>query len=113
MKQAKWIILLVFIAAQSAMSHPPSKIILDFNSQTHILKVAIEHSVQDTVKHFINALTVSLNGNEVVNQKFLTQSDSREQEVLFLIHDAKSGDKIEATASCNVFGKKKESLTLP
>lgn len=113
MKPVKWIILLVFLVAQSAMSHPPSKIILDFNSQTHILKVAIEHSVQDTVKHFINGLTVSLNGNEVVNQKFLTQWNSKEQEALILIHDAKSGDKIEAAASCNIFGKKKEAITLP
>jgi desulfoferrodoxin (superoxide reductase-like protein) len=113
MKSAKWIILLVFLATRSAMSHPPSKIILDFNPETHILKVAIEHSVQDTAKHFIITLAVALNGNEVVNQKFMTQSDSKEQEALFLIHDAKSGDKIEATASCNIFGKKKESITVP
>ncbi|HDQ44356.1 MAG TPA: hypothetical protein ENN17_02490 [bacterium] len=113
MKPVKTIILAVFLATQFAISHPPSKIILDFNPETHILKVAIAHSVQDTVKHFIDGLTVSLNGKVILSQKFLTQLDSKGQETLFLIHDVKSGDKIEATASCNVFGKKKESITLP
>lgn len=113
MKRLWLIVLLVSATFQMVAAHPPSKIILDFNSETHILKVAVNHSVDDTLKHFINMLSVKLNGNEIANQKFLTQFVSADQDAQFLIHDAKPGDEIEVTASCNIFGKKTEKIKLP
>ena len=111
MKTLWFTVLLLLVIFQTAAAHPPSKIILDFNAETHILKVAISHSVKDTAKHFIN--TLSVNGNEIVDQNFLTQFDAADQEAQFLIHDAKPGDEIEVTASCNIFGKKTEKIKLP
>ncbi len=113
MKILWFVVLLSLVIFETAVAHPPSKIILDFYSETHILKVAINHAVEDPVKHFIKEVTVKLNGNEIITQEFITQYRRVDQETQFLIHDAKPGDEIEVTASCNIFGKKAEKIKLP
>ena len=115
MKRIRLLLILGFIFTQSAvlMAHPPSKIILEFNAETSILKIEMPHAVKEISEHFINKVEVKINGKEILKQEFLTQQDPEKQTVLYQIHDAKSGDKLEVTAHCNVFGKKKETLQIP
>ncbi|NQT25446.1 hypothetical protein HQ585_08825 [candidate division KSB1 bacterium] len=96
-----------------AIAHPPSKIILEFNAETSILKVEMPHKVKDASEHFINKVEIKLNGKEIVKQEFFTQKDTGKQMVMYQIHDAKSGDTLEVTAHCNVFSKKKETIQIP
>ena len=71
------------------------------------------HEVKDASEHIINKVVVKLNGKEILKQEFLTQENTEKQTVIYQIHDAKSGDKLEVTAHCNVFGKKKETVQIP
>jgi len=104
---------LFLVQSQGLIAHPPSKIILEFNAETSILKVEMPHLVKDVTEHFIDRVEVKLNGKEILKQALLTQQDLEKQTVIYQIHDAKSGDELEVTAHCNVFGKKKETLQIP
>lgn len=105
--------LCVLFLQPGAAAHPPGKIILEFDQETSILKIVMPHQVKDVTEHIIEKVEIKLNGEEILTQEFLTQQDKEEQTALYLIHDAKSGDKLEVTAHCNVFGKKKETLQIP
>jgi desulfoferrodoxin (superoxide reductase-like protein) len=53
---------------------------------------------------------VELNGKEIIQQLFKRQTDGQEQKVMYVIVDAKEGDKITVTAYCNIAGKKNQTL---
>jgi desulfoferrodoxin (superoxide reductase-like protein) len=93
-------------AAGSVFGHPPDRVSAEFDAETHLLTVAVDHHVKDGVKHFIHRIEVELNGEKVIQQDFLGQPDMQEQEAIYRIADAAVGDKIEVTAECNIFGKK-------
>jgi desulfoferrodoxin (superoxide reductase-like protein) len=103
----------LLLHSRAAVAHPPSKIVLEFNAETSILKVAMTHEVKDAAKHYIEKIEIKLNDKEILVQDFLTQQDTEEQTALYHIHDAKQGDTLEVTAHCNVFGKEKETLQIP
>lgn len=116
MKRLLTILICVFIfmlQAGDAAAHPPVKIVLDFDQETSILKVAVLHEVKDAVKHFVEKIEVKLNDKEILNQEFLSQLDKENQTAMYVIHDAKSGDRLEVSAYCNVFGKMKEIFQIP
>lgn len=94
-------------------AHPPDKIVLEFNAETSILKVVISHEVKDRAEHFTKTIEVKLNGDEILKQTFLTQQGLKQQTAVYQIHDAQSGDRLEVTAHCNIFGKKKETFQIP
>lgn len=106
------LLILMLLYSNGIYAHPPEKISLEFNKETHILKVVMQHPVEDAGKHIVNKITVKMNGNEAVTQKFTVQLNKEKQEAVFLIPGLKSGDKIEVTATCNVFGKKKETFDI-
>lgn len=113
--RSKTLLLIVFmcLVSEALTAHPPDKISLEFNAETHILKVVIHHHVEDAVKHIVQKITVKINGKEAVTQKFQKQLNQEKQEAVFLIPGAVSGDEIEVTGNCNVFGKKKENYKIP
>ena len=115
MKRLICILIFGFMVMQNQvlLAHPPSKIILEFNAETSILKVEMVHAVKDGSKHFIHKVEVKLNGQEILTQELLSQQDTEKQTVTYLIRDAKSGDELEVTGYCNVFGKRKEMLQIP
>jgi len=108
----KILIILWIGCAGRCFAHPPSRITLNFDPATHILKVTMDHEVKDTAKHFINRVEIVWNELEAVRQDFAVQLDSGKQEALYLLPGAKPGDKITVTAHCNVYGKKKEAFQL-
>jgi hypothetical protein len=106
------IVVLLLCAATGAWAHPASAIRLEFDQPGRLLKIVVVHDTKNPSEHFIKTVSVRLNGREILKQEFASQEDGTVQTVAYKIIDAKSGDSIEVTAVCNVFGKKKESMRL-
>jgi hypothetical protein len=96
----------VSLAVSVCMAHPPDAVTAGFDLETHVLTVGVEHKVKDGGKHFIDGVTVELNGERIIEQKFLSQVDLEGQEVVYRVVDAGVGDEITVTADCSIFGKK-------
>lgn len=104
------LMLTIMLVASSLFAHPPKDVMLDFISEDHVLTVVVPHSVNNRAKHYIYRIVVELNGKEIIQQNFKSQTNEEEQKVQYVIVDAKEGDKITVTAFCNISGKKKEIL---
>ncbi len=102
-------ILCIFIT--SSLAHPADSLVMSIDSNG-LLSIQIYHPVKDHAKHYINKVTVELNGKEIIQQSFKSQTDKTVQELIYKIIDAKENDKITLTAYCNITGKKKEMLTV-
>jgi hypothetical protein len=110
----KKIIALIIAASffASIYAHSASDVKADFNEGTKILNVKYDHSVKDPASHYIEEVTVDLNGKEIISQKLIMQDDNKNGSVLYKIPEAKAGDKIVVKTKCNKFGKKKFELTV-
>lgn len=107
-----FILVALLTFTQVVLAHPPSKVDLDFNRETGILTVTAIHPVEDRTEHFIYLIEVKVNDENMVVQHFLSQLYAEKQVVPFFMHDLKAGDKLEVTAHCNIFGKKKVTKIL-
>lgn len=104
------IIALVFVGV--ALAHAASDVELTFDKETSTLTVLAKHSVKNAADHYIDEITVELNGKKIITQIFKKQTSDNGQEVIYIIIDAKDGDTIEVTTNCNKFGKKKAKLVV-
>ncbi len=95
-----------------ASAHPASEVRLEFDPVSRILKITAAHETKKPAEHYIQAISVRLNGKEIIKQEFASQEDGAAQTVSYKIIDLKPGDTVEATTVCNVFGKKKETIRL-
>lgn len=111
MKKALLFGLALVFSAVPAFCHPPKSIDLKLTDGT--LEILIEHSVKDPVKHFIDDVTVQLNGKQVVKQAFRVQKDKVEQTAVYLLHGLVKGDKIKVSADCNKGGDLSKELLVP
>ena len=107
----KLIIALVLVSVP-LLAHSPSSVEAEFDPETRILNLEINHPVNNPTRHYVSKVIVELNGKKIIEQKFGSQTDEEEQDVLYSIHDAKTGDKIKVTAYCNISGKKSSELVV-
>ncbi len=109
MKYSGYLVLMAFLAG-FASGHPPSAIDLQFDEEQKVLTVEINHSVNNSAKHYINKVSVKLNRQPIIEQKFARQIDNKQQVAVYKIIDAEPGDTVEITAFCNVSGKIRQEI---
>jgi len=97
--------LIFFTLSSFAYAHPPSDIIITYDSQSKILKAVIVHNVSNPKAHYISKVDISLNGKDVIEHKISFQDNNLNQTVSYLIPDAKKGDILEVEAYCSISGK--------
>ncbi|MCK9340504.1 MAG: hypothetical protein GX056_04760 [Synergistaceae bacterium] len=102
----------VILICTPIYAHPAEKIELKWDEAASVLDVSIVHPVKNTANHYISKIVVSVDGKEIEEKTLKSQSDVKTEHVLFEIKDLKKGSKIEVEATCNVFGKLKESMVL-
>jgi len=107
------IICFFWAACSTAYAHPPSDIIITFDSKTKILNAVIMHNVSNPENHFIKKVDVALNDREIIEHKISRQDNNINQTVAYLIPDAKTGDKISVEAHCSISGKTKREIKVP
>ena len=103
----------LLVLAPVSFGHPPSDVGLEFDPVEHLLVVTVNHGVKDAAKHYVNKITVELNGKGIITQEFKSQDNTDLLQVMYKIVDAKPGDTITVTAACNISGKRKGTLELP
>lgn len=103
---------LILIIATCAFSHAPNKVEAEFDLDDQLLTVEVSHQVTDAAKHFVNKISIELNGEGIIEQKFFAQEDLKKQTVIYRIADAAPGDEIKVTAGCNISGRKKTTLKI-
>jgi desulfoferrodoxin (superoxide reductase-like protein) len=103
--------LLLLLMGSIAMAHPPSEVVAEFDLESNVLSVEVTHTVGGDPIHFIEKITVSHNGKEIIVQQISKQlGDS--QTFLYFIPEVEEGDKIEIVAVCNIFGDKSFKFTV-
>jgi len=102
------LILCLFLSTQ-AFSHPAGKVIL--STEGNILRVTVQHNVSNPQTHYINEITVSLNGKKIITQLFFLQTDNT-QKVSYTIPSLKSGDIITVLTHCNKGGNRVGTITV-
>lgn len=94
------------------LAHPAKTVDLKWDEAKSTLDVSIEHPVKNTSKHYISRIVISVNGNIVEDIGYSSQNGSRWINETFKISKVPKGATIEVETTCNVFGKRKNSITL-
>ena len=95
---------LVALVSQIALADPPSAVGISVVKDR--VMVTAMHATHDVTKHFIKHVELSVNGVKLVDQLFLQQGDPKMQLAQFFCPGLKAGDKVSATATCNIMGSK-------
>ena len=108
-------ILIAFIVfclffVKPAFSHPASKIDIAIDGKQ--MTVRAVHSVGNPEDHYIDSISVTLNGQKVINQIFNAQITDATQEIVYVIPSLKVGDKIVVETRCNKGGGLIKTLTV-
>jgi len=104
--------LLIILACTPVFAHSAKKIELKWDQTNSVLDVSILHPVSNPATHYISKIVLTMNGKVIEEKKLTSQSDAKYSHDTFIIKDAQKGTKIEVEATCNVFGKSKESIIL-
>ncbi len=98
----------------AASATVPDSISLKFDPATHILAATVYHPVRPSQsEHFIAKVVVDVNGAAMVTQTFKSQTNTKVQEVSYVLVDVKEGDKVGLTAVCSLYGQLKQVLVVP
>ena len=97
----------------AALATAPDSISLKFDPVTHVLASTIYHPVESNPSdHFIAKVVVDVDGAVMVTHTFKRQTDTKVQEVSYVLVDVKEGDKVGLTATCSLFGQLKQVLAI-
>ena len=103
-----YVLILAFIFSStsridSVKAHPPSGLVLIYNSNTNKLNATISHSVSDPNTHYVYSVVIEVNGTMTVSETYTSQPSS----ILFTYQynvTANNGARIQASATCNQGG---------
>lgn len=90
-------------------AHPASNILLEVKDT--MLMVTVEHDTSKPESHYIDEITVILNGNKIITQLFSMQTGNT-QNVSYIIPSLKSGDSITVDTHCSKGGNLKKTITV-
>jgi len=103
--------LLIWIVSSTTLKGDPAKKV-NLTYQDGKLKIEALHKVRNANKHYIDKITVKVNGKEVKLMTLDKQSSAASQVIEIDVPDLKKDDQIEVTTRCNEFGKKSAKLKL-
>lgn len=102
---------MTFLLSTPASAHRPKSMDLKYEPGTQTLSVTIVHSVKNPAKHYIEEISISVNGKKVSEHEYKNQSDKKSFTVEYSVA-AKDGDTIKVKAGCNYFGSRSAKLIL-
>lgn len=105
-------VILILSLTLSVSAHPPGEVEMSFNTENNMLEVTVTHNSNNISDHYVNNVTVQLNGDQNIEHSFITQTDQNVQYLHYMIPGAKSGDTITLTAECSKFGSRETEITI-
>lgn len=106
------LMLAMVFSASGIYAHPPSDVALDYDGDTGILHVKVEHSVGDPGSHFVNEYTVKVDNELVYTLEAEKQMGSSSTEAVFVLQGLEKGAELQVIAKCNKFGSRKGVLVV-
>ena len=94
-----------------SQAHSPSNIVIDYNFDSEILTVTVNHAVSDPDTHYINQIDVWINDVFNTTEYYTRQFETTYQIDTFNI-TASHGDTIKIKAHCNISGSLIDEFTL-
>jgi desulfoferrodoxin (superoxide reductase-like protein) len=110
MKKSILLTIVLVLFAFIVKADPPKKIILAVKNNT--LSIEVVHPVKKTTDHYIDQITVLINGKEHKVIKPTKQSSEKAEITTVVLPAVKSGDQIEVKARCNEFGTKSAKIKI-
>jgi len=101
-----------FVISGAVFAHSPSGISIEYDLTEKTVKVNVAHTSKDITKHYVDDVFVSVNGVKKITQESSTQSDDKGQQVIYIIPELKSGDKVTVKADCSKFGELSKEIKI-
>ena len=96
---------------QNSYATPPQDVKVSYDANSQTLTVTITHKTLSKSLHYIKYVDIKKNGTLVSNNKYDNQPDPEMFTYTYNLA-AVEGDKLEITASCNIFGSKTTTLVV-
>jgi desulfoferrodoxin (superoxide reductase-like protein) len=113
MKRTLFIMIVLLNSMLLTLSaHAPKKVVVEYNTETAILKVDIPHPVKNVDTHYIEKIVISVNDEEVKEIEYTSQSSLEAHTVEIEIPGIKKGSVVKVSAKCNKLGTKSGSVTV-
>ncbi len=116
----------ILLLSSAALAHPPKKAECEFDLNTGILKATIPHDVDDTSKHYIDYVKITIERKRKDPESGKMKKQEQEMKVEYKVQTSKdthtfmiplaniiAGDRIIMKANCNKFGWKTTKYTVP
>lgn len=103
-------ILFLLLTAPVA-AHPPVSVTPVYDQNTSLLGVTIVHPVQGNSRHYITAVSISVNGR-VVNKTEYTSQPSDTFTYTYPL-ELRPGNSVAVMASCSQFGERSATFIMP
>lgn len=103
---------LFLLAGFNLLAHPAGNVTLQYDATTKLVSVGFEHGVKSALDHFIDSVTLKLNGKTIVTQNMSIQETLAGGSYTYKVLNLKKGDSLEAITNCNKGGKKSAKITL-
>lgn len=94
------------------IAHPAKKVELQYDNTSGVITVTSTHSVKNVKDHYIDYVTVEINGKEVKKELFTEQTSVQEHVYKYKIESPKKGDVVKVNTHCNKSGTKGASLVI-
>ena len=104
------IVAVAFTATFAAKADAPKEVKLNY--QDGKLKIEAIHNVKDVTKHYIEKISITVNGKETKTLNLKKQSSNAEELETVDLPGLKAGDQVEVVARCSEFGKKSAKLVI-
>jgi hypothetical protein len=105
-------IVFISLTTLSVKANNPSGMSLNYNSSTKLLDVTITHNTGTDPTHYIQSVTVRVNGSIVKSETYTSQPNSGTFTYHYDNITANIGATIQATAICSIAGTITRSITL-
>lgn len=112
MKKSILTVLFLTLITGLLMAHPPKKVTLTYDKGSNNLKIIALHNVSNITNHYVEKITISVDGKKVKELDFKTQTNQQEQDAEVVVPEIKSGSKVTVKATCNRFGSKSETIKI-
>ncbi|PKL92996.1 MAG: hypothetical protein CVV21_01220 [Candidatus Goldiibacteriota bacterium HGW-Goldbacteria-1] len=103
-KLIMFVIASLLVISATVSAHSPSGISMEYDLTEKSVKVNVMHTSKDITKHFVDEIILSVNGVKKISQETTVQTDDKSQQLIYVIPELKSGDKITVKAVCSKFG---------
>lgn len=111
MKRMCFLLGFLGVLVSQVWSHAPSKVTMAPSGEAGKWKVTAEHSVADSTSHYIELITVMVDGKELKKLELKKQSLKAREVQEVVLPQIRKGSKVEVRAKCNKLGAKTYSFT--